>query len=381
MTNKGDSMADSDSNPFEHAIQRDDFDEVERLLAAERIKPKLDGKSAAAKKKQQSLVEMLAGSDDTAALARRFNMDPDMSEKVMVPVLNFLDKYGVGESISGSNSGQTAASILEFLTDITPVVRNAMDFFGGRQRELSQEDRDFLEQIKSAQSGSGDMGLFIGETVGEEVAPEPVVQKPTATQKKQQPGQIPADRDIFTQGVDWGEVLNPTAVTVEEEFTETVNDTFLVAGLERLAAEAGLDMGNVMLSDRQAKTNNHGRSTKEIDYSKGNLNLDLGLEKINEAMKMERKRVSHQSKVTFKESENMPVPNNLIDGNPQDSPNYTIPSFAGQLESVEDMISRTEIPEEEEPWVAEDFNPDDYDIGYAELPEEEFEEVTDDDTE
>ena len=374
-------MADSDSNPFEHAIQRDDFDEVERLLAAERAKPKTDAKTAAAKKKQQSLVEMLAGSDDTAALARRFNMDPDMSEKVMVPVLNFLDKYGVGESISGSNTGQTAASILEFLTDITPVVRNAMDYFGGRQRELSQEDRDFLEQIKSAQSGSGDMGLFIGETVGEEVAPEPVVQKPTATQKKRQPGQIPTDRDIFTEGVDWGEVLNPTEVTQEEEFTETVNDTFLVSGLEKLAAEAGLDMGDVMLSDRQAKTNNHGRVSKEIDYSKGGVNLDLGLEKINEAMKLERQKVSHQSKVTFKESENMPVPQNLTDGNPQDSPNYTIPTFAGQLESVEEMMARTEIPEEEEPWVAEDFNPDDYDIGYTELPEEEFEEVTDDDQE
>jgi hypothetical protein len=380
MTNKGDSMADSDSNPFEHAIQRDDFDEVERLLAAERAKPKIDAKTAAAKKKQ-SLVEMLAGSDDTAALARRFNMDPDMSEKVMVPVLNFLDKYGVGESISGSNTGQTAASILEFLTDITPVVRNAMDYFGGRQRELSQEDRDFLEQIKSAQSGSGDMGLFIGETVGEEVAPEPVVQKPTATQKKRQPGQIPTDRDIFTEGVDWAEVLNPTEVTREEVFTETVNDTFLVSGLEKLAAEAGLDMDNVMLSDRQAKTNNHGRVSKEIDYSKGGVNLDLGLEKINEAMKLERQKVSHQSKVTFKESENMPVPQNLTDGNPQDAPNYTIPTFAGQLESVEEMMARTEIPEEEEPWVGEDFNPDDYDIGYAELPEEEFEEVTNDEQE
>lgn len=374
-------MADSDSNPFEHAIQRDDFDEVERLLAAERAKPKTDAKTAAAKKKQQSLVEMLAGSDDTAALARRFNMDPDMSEKVMVPVLNFLDKYGVGESISSSNTGQTAASILEFLTDITPVVRNAMDYFGGRQRELSQEDRDFLEQIKSAQSGSGDMGLFIGETVGEEVTPEPVVKKPTATQKKRQPGQIPTDRDIFTEGVDWGEVLNPTEVTQEEEFTETVNDTFLVSGLEKLAAEAGLDMGDVMLSDRQAKTNNHGRVSKEIDYSKDGVNLDLGLEKINEAMKLERQKVSHQSKVTFKESENMPVPQNLTEGNPQDSPNYTIPTFAGQLESVEEMMARTEIPEEEEPWVAEDFNPDDYDVGYAELPEEEFEEVTDDEQE
>jgi len=32
-------------------------------------------------------MEMVAGSNDAAALARRLNVDPDMSEKVLVPLL------------------------------------------------------------------------------------------------------------------------------------------------------------------------------------------------------------------------------------------------------------------------------------------------------
>ena len=146
----------AEDNPFDHLIQTDELDEVERLLAQER-------KTKDVKKpvNNKSLMELLAGSNNTADLARKFNVDPDMSDKVLVPVLNFLDKYGVGETITTSDSGKTAASVVEFLTDITPIVRNAMDYFAGKQRELSDEDRDFLNQIKDAQS-SGDMGLFIG---------------------------------------------------------------------------------------------------------------------------------------------------------------------------------------------------------------------------
>ena len=83
-------------------------------------------------------------------LARKFNVDPDMSDKVLVPVLNFLDKYGVGDSIAGNPAAQTAGSLIEFLTDVTPVVKNAMEYFAGKQKELSDEDRDFLNQIKEA---------------------------------------------------------------------------------------------------------------------------------------------------------------------------------------------------------------------------------------
>ena len=72
---------------FDNLIKPDDFDEVERLLAQERA-----SKTASAggkKAKQKTLMEMLAGSNDAAALARKLNVDPDMSEKVIVPLLNF----------------------------------------------------------------------------------------------------------------------------------------------------------------------------------------------------------------------------------------------------------------------------------------------------
>ena len=154
-----------EENPFDHLIQRDELEEVERLLSKERSAPQVSNKK---KEKQKSLMELLVGSNNQGDLARKFNVDPDMSDKVLVPVLNFLDKYGVGDSISGNPAAQTAGSLIEFLTDVTPVVKNAMEYFAGKQKQLSDEDRDFLNQIKEAQT-TGDMGLFIGETL------EPVV--------------------------------------------------------------------------------------------------------------------------------------------------------------------------------------------------------------
>lgn len=352
----------AEDNPFDHLIQRDELDEVERLLAQERKAPKLTSK--AKKEKQKSLMEMLVGSNNQADLARKFNVDPDMSDKVLVPVLNFLDKYGVGDSIAGSPTAQTAGSLIEFLTDVTPVVRNAMEYFAGKQKELSDEDRDFLNQIKEAQS-TGDMGLFIGETmepIGEEVVSEPEVQqtvpKPRATNEG-----IPLERDIFTEGVDWEEAMG-IQPSREEEYNAEVHNTFMTVGLERLAAESGMTLDQIKGSDRQLKTNNFGRTSNAIDYTKGDgISLDLGLEKINEAMKMEKQKISHTSKVTFKDSDKMPVPRNLEgDTNPMNDGERLTPSFTGYLEPI-DLTPVENIPDEvpESPWRTEEFNPDDFD--------------------
>ena len=113
----------------------------------------------------------------------------------------------------------------------------------------------------------------------------------------QKTGQIPVETDIFAEGVDWIEVLSP-APTPQEEFKDHLNDRFLVDGLQKLADEAGLDMDQVTLSDRQSKTNHFGRGQKEIDYTK-DVDLDLGLEKINEAMKIEKQRMATSSKNCF----------------------------------------------------------------------------------
>jgi len=358
----------SEDNPFDHLIQRDELDEVERLLSKERKAPQLTAKEK--KEKQKSLMEMLVGSNNQADLARKFNVDPDMSDKVLVPVLNFLDKYGVGDSIAGSPTAQTAGSLIEFLTDVTPVVKNAMEYFAGKQKELSDEDRDFLNQIKEAQS-TGDMGLFIGETLEPEPEPEPEreVKKPQTVNEG-----IPLERNILTEGVDWEEAMG-IAPSKEEEYDAEVHNNFMTIGLEKLAAESGMSLDQIKGSDRQLKTNNFGRTSTSIDYTdtEGGFGLDLGLEKINEAMKMENQKQQQQSKVTFKDSDKMPVPTNLSgETNPMDGTSRMIPSFSGYLEPI-DLTPVESIAEEvaESPWQEEDFNPSDFDesVSYP-TPEE-----------
>ena len=337
---------------FDNLIKPADFDEVERLLSQERD-TKRTTTTGGKKPKQKTLMEMLAGSNDAAALARRLNVDPDMSEKVIVPLLNFLDKYGVGGAVSESPTAQAASGLIEFLTDITPVVKESMDYFAGRQKELSQTDLDFLNQIKEAQTADMD-GLFIGETMEDEV-PEP--QPVAPAQPKQQKGQIPHDTDPFRDGVDWLSVIGDEPkpkVIVDEGPSEAY-----ITGLERLAAESGMTMDQIKKSDRQNKTNTYGRGEVEIDYSNA-FTIDLGLEKINAAMDGEKKRLASQSKVEF--DEDLPTPDSVGGYDPLGEPNYTIPSFTGVLDTVDDLADSAGVDLTETPWNEDSYDPASDDI-------------------
>jgi len=346
---------------FDNLIRSDDFDEVERLLAKERAE-----KKTSKTEKKKSLMEMVAGSNDAAALARRLNVDLDMSEKVLVPLLDFLDKYGVGGAVAESSTAQAATGLFEFLGDITPVIKQSMDYFAGRQNELSQQDLDFLNQIKDAQTGDMD-GLFIGETM-EETPAEPT--PPPAP--KEQPGQIPLDVDPFRDGVDWTKVVGeqPKQTVIPEA---EPNEAY-IQNLERLAAASGMSMDDVKRSDRQAKTNNFGRVEKEIDYSDA-FNIDLGLEKINAAMSQEKNKFQSSSKIQFDES--VPVPDSATTFNPVDTPNYTTPAFTGTLESVDELAESAGV-DLDAPWTEEDYDPSEDEIGY-DLPVIEEEVLGDDD--
>lgn len=338
---------------FDNLIRSDDIDEVERLLAKEKAQ-----KSATKTEKKKTLMEMVAGSNDAAALARRLNVDPDMSEKLLVPLLNFLDKYGVGSAVAESGTAQAASGLVEFLSDVTPIVKQGMDYFAGRQKELSQQDLDFLNQIKEAQTGDMD-GLFIGETTQE---PEPTPPKPP-----ENPSGIPLDTNPFLQGVDWaavvGEPEKPKVIPENEP-----NESY-IQGLEKLAQESGMSLSEIKSSDRQNKTNNHGRTEKEIDYSDA-FSIDLGIEKINAAMNSEKNKIQQSSKVEFDET--LPVPKSATEFEPLNEPNYTIPSFKGTLESVDELAESAGV-DLDAPWVDEDFDVDADDIGYdlPDLTEEE----------
>ena len=331
---------------FDNLIKPADFDEVERLLSQDRD-TKRTSTAGGKKAKQKTLMEMLSGSNDAGALARRLNVDPDMSEKVIVPLLNFLDKYGVGGAVSESPTAQAATGLIEFLTDITPVVKESMDYFAGRQKELSQTDLDFLNQIKDAQTENMD-GLFIGEVI-EEVDEEPKPTLPAETPK----GQIPNDVDPFSEGVDWASVIGVKKKVVP--FKAQPSEAY-IQGLERLANESGMTMDQIKKSDRQTKTNTYGRGGEEIDYSDA-FTFDLGLEKINAAMDGEKKRLSLTSKVDFESTDELPVPDSVGGYEPLGEPNYTIPSFTGILATVDSLADNAGVDLTETPWNDDDYDP------------------------
>ena len=145
-----------------------DFDDVIREARSEPEPAKAQAGNSVPKSEAKSLVEMLTADGDLNSLGRQLNLDNDMTEKVLVPLVNFLDKYGVGESVSTNPTVNRATGMLGFLTDVAPVLRSAAEYFQGRRNDLSAEDEAFLERIREAQGvGSADMDLFVGTEIGE----------------------------------------------------------------------------------------------------------------------------------------------------------------------------------------------------------------------
>lgn len=308
--------------------------------------PKADSKSP------KSLLELLTGADDATALATRFNLDPDLSERLVIPLVNLLDKYGLGESIAESPTARAGAGLMEFVTDIAPVVKGAADFVNNRRNEISAEDRDFLERIRASQEASGDMSLFIGSSEGadddDDDWGEPVAAEPAAPQTLE--GQMSAriSGDPFTDGVDWESVLEPMATKqASRGVVGTLTDMApqresMIAGIEQLAREAGLDPDDVKASDAQRKFDRGGnRQLDGPDYSVGAPALNLNTDRISKAMESERRINESKSKVRFDE---LPTPESATDYVPtkgQPAPQTPTTTFA--LPSVDDLMAEAGV--------------------------------------
>ena len=117
-------------------------------------------KEAKKKVPKGSLLELfLKEGEDASTLADRYNLDPEMSQQVLVPLLNFLDKYEIGSEFAGSPAVQGVGDLASIIGDVAPVIKNAAQYFEGRTQALSEEDEAFLAKIREAQ-GDGS-GLFV----------------------------------------------------------------------------------------------------------------------------------------------------------------------------------------------------------------------------
>lgn len=96
------------------------------------------------------------------------NLNPDMKEKVLVPLANLLDKYGLSESIGESTTAQAGMGLFSLLGDIAPVIKGLADYVSGQKNRLSAEDSAFLDKIKESQSNGEFSDLFNSDNVVEE---------------------------------------------------------------------------------------------------------------------------------------------------------------------------------------------------------------------
>jgi len=323
---------------FDDAIRTDKEPEPEiHTGQAKKAQPKLESKS---------LVEMLTADGDINELGKQLNLDSDMTEKVLLPLVNFLDKYGVGESLSTNETVNKGVGLFGFVSDVAPILRSATEYFQGKKTELSNEDEAFLERIKEAQNFDS-MSLFVGEEVEDEDS-EPEVQEAEV-------GPPPANP--FTDGpVDWNALLgvatsNSPAGQNSHQYSSIAQaqkqTNTGITGLEALAAEQGLTMSQVE-NDRQTVTNKGGAGSN-VDYTDNDSLNQLvtgGMDEIQKAMLGEQAKIASQSKVIF-EGDKLATPNAISDYTPNTTPTPATKTIGG-LESLEDMMARQGITSFEE---------------------------------
>ena len=267
-------------------------------------------------------MELLTGDDDIGEFARKMNLDPEMAEKMLIPLLSLLDKYGVGESLTTNPKIESATNAFEIIRDVAPVVKGAAEFISGRKAELEATDLDYLQQIKDAQE-TADASLFdededelfsVGETIEEE-KPIPVQEAPPAidfgnfnqndwgnffldvsgAKQKEEYYLNNELTDSLTQQLDavnsWAaqesvELRNELHkkktggltldlgedLGITSTFAEGMNTEFSIVDVSKLAAESGLSLNDVMEGDSQRKINDEAN----IEYDPEPIDLKIG---------------------------------------------------------------------------------------------------------
>jgi len=255
------------------------------------------------KKDQKSLMELLAGSDDPSALAEKYGLDQDLSEKVLVPLLAFLDKYHIAEGITSSPTIEGATDVIGVVGDIAPVVRNAAEY--------------------------DDEEMALGESESEEVEPEVFVDD----------SPMGLGTDPFHDGVDWMNVLGGPPKLEIPDLYSTYTDALVtpdlsIKPLDALAKEAGLNPADVKKADTQYRINKGTNREEAVDPA----TLDLGLDEIRAKMQNEQKQQARTSKANF--ALPLEVPDNLAEYDPLSVPGYKTPAIgSGGLATVEEMMA------------------------------------------
>jgi len=175
---------------IERGFQKPSVDETNKIPKS---KPKSEN--------QTSILELVEGLN-LGGLSN--NLNPDMKEKVLVPLANLLDKYGLSESIGESTTAQAGMGLFSLLGDIAPVIKGLADYVSGQKNRLSAEDSAFLEKIKESQSNGEFADLFNSDSSGEEEIKQETSQQNNVIGPN---GENLSSINMNLQAVDWWSVM------------------------------------------------------------------------------------------------------------------------------------------------------------------------------
>ena len=249
-----------------------DFDDVVESQRP-RDNKRVQDRAEVSEGSEVSLMELIANEESLGGLAGKIN--PELRGKVLVPLANILDKYGMSDKIATSDTTQSTVGLLTLLTDIAPVIKGLTEYISGQRNALSEEDKLFLEQIKEAQETGEFSDLFTSEEGSTQLPPEDT---PSANYHPLL-GEMP-EIDI-TGKINWMDIVDPDGAhargnlhhandilnlaAAPEEQVANLNffnndEKFLSAGmvsLEDLALEAGVGMEKVMGADTQIRNDSN----------------------------------------------------------------------------------------------------------------------------
>ena len=85
-----------------------EFDEFIRSEPEEvpQAEPRVRPTAPRSSQLNKSLTELILGESSPHQFAEKFGLDEEMTQKVLVPLLNFLDKYEIGSGIGENPTAQ-----------------------------------------------------------------------------------------------------------------------------------------------------------------------------------------------------------------------------------------------------------------------------------
>ena len=232
---------------FDDVIEREARKEVSEKLEEGEI----DNSASQTTRKETPSISLSSLLEDEPLLSDLTgNINPELKNQVLIPLLNIVEKYGLADNLVASERTQTSLALVGVLTDVAPVIKGLSDYLEGHKNSLNESDKEFLQSLKGMESSDDLEGLFnadeeiVVESVG---AAHPLL------------GTLP-EIDISSGKVDWMEIMDPEGLhsgdkritqdyTIDDELVinreESPIPKITLPSIDELAAEAGVDLENV----------------------------------------------------------------------------------------------------------------------------------------